>query len=197
MKVLFSRILRHTSGVSEMDGRDHPDDLVFVEESGIATDMVRLYARAEGGKRAHGTVPNRHYRKLTLLGGLSTTGLVAMMTIEAATNQDVFLAFVREVLVPELRPGQIVVLDNLSPHKAPAVLKAIEDAGCKMKFLPPYSPDFSPIEPCWSKLKTLLRGIGARTIDALQGALVSTMDRVSVTDARNWFTHCGYAVAAN
>lgn len=175
----------------------NPDDLVFVDESGIATDMVRLYARAEGGERAHGTVPNRHHRKLTLLGGLSTTGLVAMMTIEAATNQDVFLAFVREVLVPELRPGQIVVLDNLSPHKAPAVRKAIEDAGCKMKFLPPYSPDFSPIEPCWSKLKTLLRGIGARTIDALQGALVSTMDRVSVTDARNWFTYCGYAVPTN
>jgi transposase len=174
----------------------NPDDLVFVDESGIATDMVRLYARAEGGERAHGTVPNRHHHRLTLLGGLSTTGLVAMMTIEAATNQDVFLAFVCAVLVPELRPGQIVVLDNLSPHKAPAVRKAIEDAGCQVKFLPPYSPDFSPIEPCWGKLKTLLRGIGARTIDALQDALVSTMDRVSVTDARNWFTHCGYAVTA-
>ncbi|HYW13000.1 MAG TPA: IS630 family transposase [Longimicrobium sp.] len=175
----------------------NPDDLVFVDESGIATDMVRLYARAEGGKRAHGTVPNRHYRKLTLLGGLSTAGLAAMMTIEAATNKAVFLAFVREVLVPELRPRQIVVLDNLRPHKDPAVRKAIEDAGCTIKFLPPYSPDFSPIEPCWSKLKTLLRGIGARTIDALEGALLSTMDRVSVTDARNWFTHCGYTLATN
>lgn len=175
----------------------NPDDLVFVDESGITTDMVRLYAWAEGGERAPGTVPNRHHRRLTLLGGLSTTGLVAMMTIEAATNQDVFLAFVCSVLVPELRPGQIVVLDNLSPHKAPAVRKAIEEAGCQVKFLPPYSPDFSPIEPCWGKLKTLLRGIGARTIDSLQDALVSTMDRVSVTDARNWFTHCGYAVTTN
>ena len=179
--------------VAELD----PDDLVFVDESGIATNMVRLYARAEDGKRAHGTVPNRHHRKLTLLGGLSTAGIVAMMTIEAATNQDVFLAFVREVLVPELRPGQTVVLDNLSPHKAPAVRKAIEAAGCKLLFLPPYSPDFSPIEPCWSKLKTLLRGIGARTLDALEGALLGTMDRISVTDARNWFAHCGYAVTTN
>lgn len=175
----------------------NPDDLVFVDESGIATNMVRLYARAEGGKRAYGTVPNRHHRKLTLLGGLSTAGLIAMMTIEAATNQSVFLAFVCHVLVPELRPGQVVVLDNLSPHKAPAVRKAIEAAGCKVLFLPPYSPDFSPIEPCWSKLKTLLRGIGARTLDALDGALVSTMDRISVSDARSWFAHCGYAVTTN
>jgi transposase len=175
----------------------NPDDLVFVDESGIATDMVRLYARAENGKRAHGTVPNRHHRKLTLLGGLSTAGLIAMMTIEAATNQPVFLAFACEVLVPALRPGQVVVLDNLSPHKAPAVRKAIEAAGCKLLFLPPYSPDFSPIEPCWSKLKTLLRGIGARTLDALDGALLSTMDRISVSDARSWFAHCGYAVAIN
>lgn len=175
----------------------NPDDLVFVDESGIATNMVQLYARAEDGKRAHGTVPNRHHRKLTLLGGLSTAGVVAMMTIEAATNQDVFLAFVREVLVPELKPGQVVVLDNLSPHKAPAVRKAIEVAGCKVLFLPPYSPDFNPIEPCWSKLKTLLRGIGARTLEALEGALVSTMDRISDSDARSWFAHCGYAVSSN
>lgn len=175
----------------------NPDDLIFVDESGIATDMVRLYARAEHGKRAHGTVPNRHHRKLTLLGALSTTGIVAMMTIEAATNQDVFLAFVREVLVPGLRPGQVVVLDNLSPHKAPAARKAIEGVGCKVLFLPPYSPDFSPIEPCWSKLKTLLRGVGARTLDALEGALLDTMDRISVTDARSWFTYCGYAVTPN
>jgi transposase len=181
----------------EQIAKINPDDLVFVDESGIATDMVRLYARAKDGKRAHGIVPNRHHRKLTLLGGLSTAGLVAMMTIEAATNQGVFLAFVREVLVPELRPGQVVVLDNLSPHKAPAVRKAIEAATCKVLFLPPYSPDFSPIEPCWSKLKTLLRGIGARTLDALEGALVSTMDRISVSDARSWFAHCGYAVPAN
>lgn len=155
---------------------------------------MRLYGRAEGGKRAHGTVPNRHHRKLTLLGALSTEGLVAMMTIEAATNQDVFVAFVREVLVPALKPGQVVVLDNLSPHKAPAVRKAIEDAGCGLLFLPPYSPDFSPIEPCWGKLKTLLRGIGARALDALQDALLSTMDRISATDAHSWFKHCGYAV---
>lgn len=181
----------------EQIAKINPDDLVFVDESGIATDMVRLYARAEGGKRAHGTVPNRHHRKLTLLGGLSTAGLIAMMTIEAATNQAVFLAFTCEVLVPTLRPGQVVVLDNLSPHKAPAVRKAIEAAGCKVLFLPPYSPDFSPIEPCWSKLKTLLRGIGARTLDALDGALLSTMDRISVSDARSWFAHCGYAVTTN
>jgi len=181
----------------EQIAKINPDELVFVDESGIATDMVRIYARAEDGKRAYGTVPNRHHRKLTLLGGLSTAGLIAMMAIEAATNRAVFLAFVCEVLVPELRPGQVVVLDNLSPHKAPAVRKAIEAAKCKVLYLPPYSPDFSPIEPCWGKLKTLLRGIGARTLDALEGALVSTMDRISVSDARSWFAHCGYVVTTN
>lgn len=172
-----------------------PEKLVFVDESGIATNLVRLYGRAEGGKRAHGTVPNRHHRKLTLLGALSTQGLIAMMTIEAATNRDVFVAYVREVLVPALKPGQVVVMDNLSPHKAPAVQEAIEEAGCSLIFLPPYSPDYSPIEPCWGKLKTLLRGIGARTLDALQSALLDTMDRITSTDARNWFAHCGYAAA--
>jgi transposase len=194
---LTEKVQAERAAFREQVAEINPDDLVFVDESGIATDMVRLYARAEDGKRAHGTVPNRHHRKLTLLGALSTAGIVAMMTIEAATNQDVFLAFVREVLVPELRSGQVVVLDNLSPHKAPAVRKAIEGAGCKVLFLPPYSPDFSPIEPCWSKLKTLLRGIGARTLDTLEGALLGTMDRISVIDARNWFAHCGYAVTSN
>ena len=166
---------------------------MFVDESGVATNMARAYGRAEGGQRARSTVPAGHWERLTLVGGLSLEGLVACMTVEGAADTDVLVAFTRHVLVPVLRPGQIVVLDNLSAHKAPMLRRLIERAGCTLLFLPPYSPDLNPIEPAWSKLKALLRGVGARTVEALNTALTTLVDAITASDAAGYFRHCGYA----
>jgi transposase len=156
---------------------------------------VRRYARAEGGRRALGRVPAGHWTQLTILGALSLAGLGACMTVNAPTDRDVFLAYVRHLLVPTLRPGQVVVLDNLNAHKTAPVRTLIEGAGCRLVFLPPYSPEFNPIEQAWSKLKTLLRGAAARTRDALDAALKTFLDRITAADARAWFTNCGYRTA--
>ena len=170
-----------------------PEDLVFVDESGVATNMARPYGRAPGGQRAGGAVPHGRWERLTMLGGLSLDGLVACLAVEGATDTAVMVAFTRHVLVPALRPGQTVILDNLSVHRAGRVRRLIEAAGCRLLFLPPYSPDFNPIEQAWSKLKTLLRGVGARTTEALHAALTTLVDRITGSDARSYFHHCGYA----
>ncbi len=166
-----------------------------MDESGITTAMTRRYARAPAGERAHGSVPAGHWRQLTILGGLSLTGLVACMSIQSATDKPIFIAFTREVLVPELRPGQVVVLDNLAPHKADEVRQMIEGAGCRLLLLPPYSPDLNPIEQAWSKLKTLLRSAAARTQEVLEQALTAVINEITAADAQGWFAHCGYAAA--
>ncbi len=123
-----------------------------------------------------------------------TAGVVAMMSVEAATSTPVFLAFLDQVLLPEMarRPGAAVVMDNLAPHKAQAVRERIEGAGLKLRFLPRYSPDFSPIEPCWSKIKTLLRAREARSVEALDRDLPAVLDAISAQDAYGWFRSCGY-----
>lgn len=173
-----------------------PADLVFVDESGVSTDMVRRYGRAPIGERALGTAPAGHYTQLTLLGARSLQGMPALMTVEGATNTDVMVAFTEHVLVPTLRPGRVVVLDNLSPHKSVRVRELIEDAGCRLPFLPPYSPDFSPIEEAWSKVKEWLRGEGARTREAIEAALRLVLDTITAADARGRFRHRGGYVPA-
>lgn len=170
-------------------------DVVFLDESGVTTAFVRRYARAPGGQRAVGRVPAGHWTQLTILGALSLTGLGACMTVNAPTDADVFTAYVRHLLVPTLRPGQVIVLDNLSAHKATPVRALIEGAGCTLHFLPPYSPEFNPIEQAWSKLKTLLRGAAARTREALEAALQTFLEQITAGDARGWFRHAGYATA--
>jgi transposase len=169
-----------------------PEDLVFVDECGIATDMARLYGRAAGGRRVTGAVPYGRWERVTVLGGLTLRGLEACMSIAGAADTPVMEAFVARVLVPVLRPGQVVILDNLSVHKAPAVRRLIEAAGCTLLFLPAYSPDFNPIEPAWSKLKALLRGLGARSVEALHAALGQVLDAITPADAHAYFRHCGY-----
>lgn len=171
--------------------------MIFLDESGITTALVRRYARAQGGRRAFGRVPAGHWTQLTVLGALSLAGLGACMTVNAPTDRDVFLAYVRHLLVPTLRPGQVVVLDNLNAHKTTAVRGLIEGAGCRVLYLPPYSPEFNPIEQAWSKLKTLLRGAVARTRDALEAALKIFLDAITAADARGWFAHAGYRAAPN
>ena len=165
---------------------------MFVDECGVATNLARLYGRAEGGRRAPGAVPHGRWERLTVLGGLTLQGLSACMSIEGAADTAVMLAFVEHVLVPTLRPGQVVVLDNLSVHRAARVRRLVEQAGCELRFLPPYSPDLNPIEPAWSKLKTLLRAAGARTVAALHDTLAGVIDAITPDDARGYFQHCGY-----
>jgi transposase len=153
---------------------------------------VRLYGRAPKGERVGGRAPYGRWERLTILGGLSLAGLIACMSVEGATDTDVVLAFTEHVLLPTLTPGQVIILDNLSPHRALQVRALVEAAGCRLLFLPPYSPDFNPIEQAWSKLKTLLRGLGARTKEALEAALSTVLDALTATDAQGWFAHCGY-----
>jgi transposase len=169
--------------------------LVFVDKTGITTAMTRLYARAPRRERARGSAPCGHWRRLTVLGALSGEGMVAAMSIEAATTTQVFLAFLRAVLVPELRrrhPNATVLMDNLPAHKPRAVETALAEAGLKLLYLPRYSPDLSPIEPGWSKTKSALRAAEARTPEALEAALAPALDSITPADARGWFNHCGY-----
>ena len=123
--------------------------------------MMRLYARSTGGARIHETTPDGRWKILTILGAISTRGMIATMTIEAATDREIFLAYLDEVLCPKLRPGDVVVMDNLSSHKVQEVRERIEAAGAQLLYLPPYSPDLNPIEKAWAKLKQLLGGQGA------------------------------------
>ncbi len=156
--------------------------------------MTRTRARAELGERAQGSVPQGHWTNLTMLGAVRLDGMAAAATINASTDTDVFGTFVRESLAPVLRPGDVVVWDNLSPHKAMACRKAIEQRQARLMPLPPYSPDLSPIEPCWSKVKQYVRGVEARTAPALGQAASDGFAAVTSDDARGWFIKCGYCV---
>jgi transposase len=159
--------------------------------------MTRLYGRAPRGQRAQAMQPVNRGRHVTMLGALSLQGLVAAMTVEGVTDGEVFLAFLREVLVPQLRPGQILILDNLNAHKVAGVAEACAAAGVRLLYLPPYSPDLSPIEECWSKVKTRLRTKAARTLEALEQALAEALAAITSQDAQGWFAHAGYWVASN
>jgi transposase len=164
---------------------------VFVDESGINLGMSRLFARSQDGQRAIGSVPGNKGKNISLIGALNMDGIVAAMTVEGSTNTSVFVTYVNQVLVPQLWKGAIVVMDNLKVHYAERVRLSIESVGAKVKFLPPYSPDLSPIELCWSKLKQFLRSREARTLEALNEAVTSAVNYITAEDALNWFNHCG------
>ena len=170
-----------------------PERLVFLDESGIDTRLIRTHARAPRGERAAGKVPWER-RRLTLIGALGLGGMVAMMTIVAATDGAVFVGFIEEVLAPVLkrRPDAVVVLDNLSAHKTPAVRVALDRAGISCRYLPSYSPDLSPMEPCWAKLKAHFRTRAARSIEALEAELPSALRTTKPANAQGWFRHCKY-----
>ncbi len=169
--------------------------LVVVDECGSNIALTPLYARAPRGQRAHGSVPRNRGKNTTLLASLSLAGMGACMLIEGAVNARAFEAYVEHILAPSLAAGQIVVLDNLSVHKGERVRQLIEARGCELLFLPAYSPDFSPIEETFSKLKAFLRRVGARTREALQEAIGQALETVTAHDALGWFTHCGYRSA--
>jgi len=166
--------------------------LVFLDECGSNIALTPLYARAPKGERAHGSVPRNRGKNMTLIASLSLQGMGAAMILEGGVNALAFEAYVEQVLVPTLQPGQTVVMDNLSVHKVARVQQLIENRGCRLLFLPAYSPDFSPIEETFSKIKAFLRRAGTRTREALQDAIAQALLTVTSQDALGWFRHCGY-----
>ena len=154
--------------------------------------MARLYGRAPRGERCRAPVPHGHWKTTTFVGGLTLDGVVAPMTLDGAMTGAAFLAYVEQVLVPTLKPGDIVVLDNLPAHKPVAIREAIEAAGATMLFLPPYSPDFNPIEMAFSKLKALLKKAAARTVDDLWHAIAVGIDTFTEDECQNYFAAAGY-----
>ena len=156
--------------------------------------MTRSRGRAPRGERVVDQVPAAHWKTMTVIGAMDSAGCRAAMSIDAATTGDIFLAFVEQVLVPTLGPGDVVVMDNLWAHKRPKVVEAIRSVGAGVLYLPPYSPDYNPIEPMWSKVKTLLRELKARTIDTLHEAIGRALRTITGDDAEGYFDHCGYPV---
>ena len=167
-----------------------PERLIFLDESGVTTSMTRLYARASGGGRIYEGTPDSRWKMLTILGALSTRGMIATMTIEEATDGDIFIAYLDHCLCPQLRAGDVVVMDNLSSHKVDGVRQRIEKCGAEVIYLPPYSPDLNPIEKAWSKLKTLLRSAKARSKQALDQTISELLPQITPENASAWFKHC-------
>jgi transposase len=173
-----------------------PATLVFLDETSTHTAMTRVRARAPRGQRVAGPVPRNHGPNVTVLAALTATGIAAPDVQEGGTTGPSCTAYVEQVLVPTLRPGQTVLLDNLNVHKGQQIGQAIEAAGCHRLFLPTYSPDFTPIEPALATIKTRLRQAAARTVDDLVAAIRVAIDAVSAADARGFDAHCGYPLPA-
>ena len=184
-----------TPGLAQETGGIAPEQLVFLDECGVLTNMARLWGRSARADRPLAAVTCGHWTRLTVLGALGTGGMVAAMAVEAATDGAVFHAFLDRVLLPELRrtkPDAVLVLDNLGAHKTPEVRDLLDRSGFAYRYLPPYSPDMNPIEPAWAKVKSELRRVCARTADALHRALGPALDSVTARDASGFFRHAGY-----
>jgi transposase len=156
--------------------------------------MTRRYGRAPKGQRVPGAVPLGHWEMTTLIGALTLDGIRASFLVDAATDTDIFQVFVQQVLQPALRPGDVVIWDNLPAHKSANLQPILESVQATLLPLPPYSPDFNPIEQCWSKIKEFLRSAQARTTEALEQAITQAFATVTASDAQGWFQHCGYRV---
>jgi transposase len=169
-----------------------PARTFFIDETGSTTAMARDYARAPRGERVLDEVPRNYGDVITIVGALTANGLTALFTYRGGTTKEAFVTYVREVLAPELEPGDAVVLDNLAAHKDPRVRELVENAGAKLYFLPPYSPDLNPIELAWSWVKRWLKTARARTESAVNFALRLAMDMVDAQMASRWIRHCGY-----
>jgi transposase len=171
-----------------------PDRLIYVDEAAATTAMARRRARAAPGERAVGAVPCGHWSVTTMVAALGLGGVVASLTYAGGTDTEAFATFIEHVLGPQLRSGDVVVLDNLSAHKTERVRQAIEARGAALLFLPPYSPDLNPIEKAWSKVKSWLRTRAARTALSLGYAIGEALDRISAADCRGYYTSCGLPV---
>ncbi len=173
----------------------NPADLVFVDETSTHTALTRRRARAPRGERAVGRTPRNHGPNMTLLASLTPEGIGPSVAIPGAVDGAAFVAYAERVLAPSLRPGQVVVLDNLSAHKREAARTAVEAMGARLLFLPPYSPDFNPIELAFAKVKERLRAAAERTPDGLFAATAAAIDTVSATDVHGFYAHCGFPLA--
>ena len=173
------------------------EKLVFIDESGAKTNMTRLYGRAKAGARATDDTPSGHWCTTTMISSVRLDGSTACMVVDGATTKDVFKAYAEQILLPTLKSGDIVVLDNLSTHKNQDVRDLIESVGAELWFLPPYSPDLNPIEKMWSKIKSILRTLKARTEEALIEAIAKALEAVNSSDAKGWFESCGYMNTIN
>jgi transposase len=169
-----------------------PDRLIFIDETAATTAMARRYGWAPRGERCRVAVPQGHWKTTTITAALRTSGLVATALFDGATNGDRFRAYVTDILVPVLKPGDTVILDNLGAHKVAGVRDAIQAAGARLFYLPPYSPDFNPIEQAFAKLKALLRSAAARTLAELRQAIQDAFSAFTPEECRNYVAAAGY-----
>ena len=170
----------------------NPERLVFIDESGAKTNMTRLYGRAKSGQRALDDAPSGHWCTTTMISSVRLDGSTDCMVVDGATTKDIFKAYVEQILLPTLKAGDVVVMDNLSAHKNQETIDLIESVGAELWYLPPYSPDLNPIEKMWSKIKSILRTLKARTEKALINAIAKALEAVTASDAKGWFESCGY-----
>ena len=168
--------------------------LVFIDESGVQNNMTRLYGRIVGGDRLHESAPGGHWSTTSIISSIRINGQTECMTIEGATDADVFRTYIDHILCPTLCPNDVVIMDNLSSHKVPGIKESIEATGAILLYLPPYSPDFNPIEKMWSKVKAHIRKIKPRTSAETESAVASALTNVSPADAEGWFASCGYVL---
>jgi transposase len=170
-------------------------DLIFIDEAGVNLALTRLFARSPKGERAYGKRPQKRGENVSMIGALSLAGVVTQISLIGATDGLTFEAFISQKLVPKLWAGACVVMDNCSIHRGEEIKALIEQVGARLIYLPPYSPDFSPIENCWSKIKRRLRSLGARTYPSLAKAIEEAFNQVSLKDIQSWFTHCCYCTS--
>ena len=186
-------VARRRASWKRYQGRLDPRRLVFIDETWAKTNMARTHGRCRRGERLRAKLPHGHWKTLTFLAALRHDRIDAPAVIDGPINGLSFLAYVEQLLIPTLKPGDIVILDNLGSHKGEAVRKAVRAAGARLLFLPPYSPDLNPIEMVFAKVKQALRSLACRTGEALWKVMQPILDKVTTRDAANCFKHCGYS----
>jgi len=185
-------VIERRTAWSELQPDLDPAKLVFLDETGASTKMARLRGRSPRGARCRASVPHGHWKTTTLVAGLRLDGITAPGVIDGAMDGELFATYAEHFLAPTLNEGDIVILDNLPAHKVAGARAAIEAAGATMLFLPPYSPDFNPIEQAFAKIKALLRKAAARTVGALETAIVAALDAFTQQECANYFANSGY-----
>jgi len=179
--------------MSALENKD-PKDFIFLDEAGANTSMVSDYGRAEGGKRVKMPKPADHGEKFSMISVISMLGIIALTYCKNSVNGSIFVTFIKKFLLGKLRPGHIVFLDNIKFHKIAKVKELIESVGAKLVFLPPYSPDFSPIENMWSKIKHFIKKLMPRTEKEFHSALCTALNELNDDDFEGWYEHCGYGL---
>jgi len=169
------------------------NQLVFLDEFGATTTMQRTHGRAAPGERVVTKVPHGHWKMISTIAAMNINGIVASASFDGATDTELFVAFVHDALLPMLKPGQVLVMDNLPAHKSPQIDRLVESIGARVLRLPPYSPDFNPIEMAISKIKTVLRKLARRSVEGLFSGIGEALESIRPTDALNYIAHCGYA----